>query len=336
MIATIGRVVRGEGIASAMRRAAERIDEALHPLASRARDAAIVNVAAGGLGARTGGIAVQLAARLREERMLRPIDVRTTLPDDAHAVHVEGTSGVRIDDLRRLIGRGVKVVISLHDLTLRERDILGAATGVIVASRFLREHYGVPNAHVIEPSSGAVAPRVLTGGSGIAFAGGVKPHKGGSLLPDIAAQLARRGLTLHVFGGGDVDLLRSLRRHRNVIVHGYYRARTLPSLLARHRIGLVLLPSVVAEGFSMTLSDAWLAGAFAAAFDLGAQAERIRESGGGWLAPLDSGAAGIVELVDRWRAEPPHFVAPSLPTAAAAARAHVALYREWGLLTRSS
>jgi len=46
------------------------------------------------------------------------------------------------------------------------------------------------------------------------------------------------------------------------------------------------LPSVWPETWCFTLSEAWCAGLPVVAFDLGAQAERIRHTGGGVLLPL--------------------------------------------------
>jgi glycosyl transferase family 1 len=161
----------------------------------------------------------------------------------------------------------------------------------------------------------------------------VQRHKGGHLLPEIARALQSRDVALHVFGRGDFDLLRALRKIPNVIVHGYYAGGTLPSLLERHGIGLVLIPSIVPEAFSLTMSEAWLAGAAVAAFDLGAQGERIREHSGGWLAPLDSGAAELLDIIDRWRSGTlATHVPDAVPSAVDAARAHLELYRGWGLL----
>jgi glycosyltransferase involved in cell wall biosynthesis len=112
-----------------------------------------------------------------------------------------------------------------------------------------------------------------------------------------------------------------------------YRAGALPSLLARHRVGLVVLPSIVPESYGLTLSESWLAGAAAAAFDHGALAERIRRHGGGWVAPLESGAAGLAEIVEHWmsgQASEPAPHATSSPTEAAVA--HHRLYQKWRLL----
>ncbi|HXH39329.1 MAG TPA: glycosyltransferase [Thermoanaerobaculia bacterium] len=219
------------------------------------------------------------------------------------------------------------------------RKLLASATGVIFPSRFLLDQHGLlfslPDlaGEVIEPGVPSTDARVQARGAGraIAYAGSVKRHKGAHLLPELARLLGDRGL--HVFGGGDEDLLRAMRRVPNITLHGYYRNGTLPHLLARHGIGLVLLPSIVPESFSLTLSEAWLAGVTAAAFDLGAQAERIRLHGGGWLAPLESGAAGLARIIEEWTAgrlttsTPQPIASPS-----DAARAHVALYRRWGAL----
>lgn len=347
----IAGVLRGEGAASAIRRVSERMSEALvrarRTFAPRA-GAAIVNV--GSIARRTGGVAVQLAARLEEERALRNValvdqldDVRNALEvTGARAVQLDGTSGVPVAQVLRLMDAGIDVIVSLHDFTLHSNPLaprlLADARAVIAPSRFLlnayRDAYALPftNAEIIEPSAPRcdVAPNR---GSGVAFAGSVKPHKGGALLPDIAALLAPREMTLRVFGGGDVALLRRLRRYANVVVHGYYRSGTLPALLARHGIGLVLIPSLVPESYAMTLSEAWCAGAVAAAFDLGAQAARIREHGGGWIAPLESGAVGMVAIIDRWRGSGASMpVPPVTASPAAAARAHVDLYRRLRLL----
>jgi glycosyltransferase involved in cell wall biosynthesis len=221
------------------------------------------------------------------------------------------------------------------------RLLLMSAAGVIFPSQFLldrhRELFALPRLEmqVVEPAGPAAIRSVQANATrrGIAYAGSVKRHKGAQLLPEVAAMLAARGLDLHVFGGGDVDLFRMLRQLPNVVIHGYYRSDALPSLLARHSIGLVVIPSIVPEAYCLTLSEAWLGGASVAAFDLGAQADRIRRDGGGWLAPLESGAAGLVEIVDRWLSETPTAQLPRSATSPAdAARSHVELYRKWGLL----
>jgi len=373
MIHTIVNVIRGEGFASAVRRAGERIDEAAHHAASRARSivagaagAPILNVSAGSISPRSGGVATQLVPRLRAEQafrsvaLLHPGGLRLSVPFDhtrriraslfeervrealtitgAKAIHLEGTFGVPIASMLRLLESGVAVVVSVHDVSLfgetLARQLLASATGVIFPSQFLldqhREHFSLPrlSAQIVEPGIPDYGVHVEGERRGVAYAGSVKRHKGGHLLP----ALAERGVRLHVFGGGDLDLLQAMRHVPNIVIHGYYRAGALPSLLARHRIGLVVLPSIVPESYSLTLSEAWLAGASVAAFDVGAVAERIRRGGGGWLAPLESGTAGLVEIIDRWiSGETSERTSVALPSPADAAKAIADLYRRWGL-----
>ncbi|MBV8516164.1 MAG: glycosyltransferase [Acidobacteria bacterium] len=382
MMRALVNVLRGEGFASAARRANERIDEAARAAVLRARGrfvsvprVDILNLSATSVAPRTGGVAVQLRARLDTERALRPVAllhpgglecsapvpharaggwrraadfdvaVREALTrSGANAVHIEGTSELPLADVLRWIDAGVAVVVSVHDRTLLDAQpralalqLLRDARGLIFPSRFLldayRVEFGLPLAHARIVAPATPVPRAFTRANaprGVAFAGSVQRHKGGALLADIARALPAQ---LHLFGGGDVELLRGLRALRNVRVHGYYRAGTLPSLLARHGIGLVLLPSIVPESYSLVLSESWLAGADVLAFDLGATADRIRDEGGGLLAPLASGADGITTLARRWLdgERPPHR-AHAIASPLDAARAHVALYREWGLL----
>jgi glycosyltransferase involved in cell wall biosynthesis len=416
MIGTIAHVIRGEGLASALRRTNERIGDALHGAVSRVRgtfagasEAAILNVAASGTALRLGGVQTQLASRLRVERELRNVallspgrldqagsrrvasDLETGIREaiaitGARAVHFEGMHAVPLPAVLRLIGSGVRVIVTSHDFSLfcarphlieepmgrfcfysedferchrclrqtwdvphdaqRERrtlarEILLAAAGLIFPSQFLldqhRRLFSLPDlaAEVIEPGVEASPARrretPLESRRAIAFAGSAKRHKGAHLLPEIAQRLPNAGI--HIFGGGDEDLLRAIRRVPNITVHGYLRAGTLPALLVRHGIGLVVLPSIWPETHSLVLSEAWLAGAGVAAFDLGAPAERIQQHGGGWLAPLESGAAGLATIIEQWmRGEIGTSVPRSVPSPVDAATAHVALYRRLAVL----
>jgi hypothetical protein len=220
-----------------------------------------------------------------------------------------------------------------RDRRARAREILAAATRVIFPSQFLldqhRQLFGLPDMSgaVIEPGVRVSNREIHAAGSGraIAYAGSVKRHKGAHMLSELSQRV---DTALHIFGGGDEDLLRDLRRRPNVTVHGYYRGGELPSLLRQYGVGLVIVPSTWPEAYCLVISEAWLAGAAVAAFDLGAQAERIRLHGGGWLAPLERGAGGMAEIVEQWlagsiTATPPHDIASPIE----AARAHVALYR---------
>jgi glycosyltransferase involved in cell wall biosynthesis len=368
---TTARVARGEGLGSVARRGSERIEEAIdlqaritRGLFTRIGRAPLLNVLATPPSSRLGGLQIQLKARLREERALRevaflhrgvlevascawrssaygaPLDraiANALARTGARAIVIEGTAGVPIDSLLKFDN----VILAVHDLSLMgepsAQQLLRHARAVIFPSAFLRDrhraHFDLPHlaAHVIEPGTDG-APIDRAGGvRHIAYAGSVKRHKGGHLLPEIIAAFPRQ--QWHIFGGGDEDLLRTLRHLPDVVVHGYYRAGALPALLARHDIGLALLPSIVPESYSLTLSECWLAGVPAVAFNHGAHAERIARDGGGWLAPLDEGSAGIVTLVRRWLAGELTTVVPTTTASPRdAALAHVALYRSLGVV----
>ena len=211
---------------------------------------------------------------------------------------------------------------------------------VVFPSEFLRDRhrelFALPNlaAHVIEPAvPGDAAREPGTRRRRIAYVGSLKRHKGAHFLPEVIAAFANDDVDWHVFGGGDEELLRGVRRLPHTTVYGYYRGGRLPSLLARHAIDLALLLSIWPETYGLTLSECWRAGVPVVAFAHGAIAERIRRNGGGWLAPLDEGAAGIVTIVRRWLAGELTTVIPATTSSPRdAALAHVALYRSLGLV----
>ncbi|MCU1227999.1 MAG: hypothetical protein JWO97_883, partial [Acidobacteria bacterium] len=238
MIGTISRVARGEGLASAAMRAAERFGEGWRSRLQRARGAispmprpALVNVLTTAPWPRLGGVVVQLNARLAEERKLR--DVALFHPGVLEA----GSRAWRCEslDARNLIVEGAfdglpplpddaSLLLVIHDFTLLSNvALLNRARAAIFPSAFLRNAYRsvVPTleAFVIEPGIAEVAVRNDAVRERIAFAGSVKRHKGGALLPAIIA--ATPSAEWHLLGGGDVELLRALPRHA---VHGYYRA----------------------------------------------------------------------------------------------------------------
>lgn len=326
----IAKVIRSEGLASAWTRTRERIAETASHGALLARSrfahAEILNVSFASLGARRGGISVQLMARLREERKLRAVALSRHLRD-AKLIQIEGTSELPIDDVRRMRDKGVEIIVSVLDFTIYDRrDFFDAVTEIVFPSGYLRNAFALGRGVVIEP--GVHAERHVSGERhAIAYAGAINRKKGAQLLPAIA-----RGVeTLHVFGGaGDHDLVRELRRVPNIVMHGYYRAGTLPELLERHRVKWVVLPCLYPETYGLVMTEAWLGGAAVAAFDNGALAERIRRDGGGVLAPLESGADGLIELL---RTKDDVKIPAKVAMPVDAARAHGELYRRLGFAT---
>lgn len=221
------------------------------------------------------------------------------------------------------------------------RELLQRARAVIFPSAFLyRQHqslFALPDlaAAVIEPAVKGETAKRKDGANRlrVAYAGSVKPHKGARLMLEIIAALKDAPIDWHIFGGGDEELLHALRRLPNTSVHGYYRGGSLPRLLAHHGIDLAILPSIWPETYCFTLSECWLAGVPAVAFDHGAIAERIARDDGGWLAPLSAGAPGIVSIIRRWREGELTTTVPAITRMPAdAAREHLAIYRSLSLI----
>ncbi|MDP9190843.1 MAG: glycosyltransferase [Acidobacteriota bacterium] len=425
----IARVIRGEGLSSAMLRSRERIAEAANDAILHLRGtsrapakAAVLNVSAGGISLRLGGVQSQLVARLELEQLQRavvlltPAFLQSSHPSrrnriaqfrathelmsssfenaihealaltGARAIHLEGTAGVPLGSVLKLREAGVEVILSVHDFSLfcarphlieepagefcfystdldrchrcllqswpfpraeqgdrrsLARRLLEEARGIVFPSQFLLDRHrelfslSLNDAEIVEPGVRPVTNERATTGRAIAFAGSMLRHKGGHLLPEVMRAFDGE-IEWHIFGGGSMELLRALRHFPRTTIHGYYRAGTLPQLLAAHDIGLVILPSIWPESYLLTLSEAWLASVPVAAFDLGAVAERIRKHGGGWLTPLDSGSQGLIELVKRWKAgELQTSVPRNVATASSAADAYLELYRRWGLWRES-
>lgn len=355
MIEVIRRVIASEGLASALRRGQGRIAEATQEAAMLARGAftrtlpqfPILNVLPTPATARLGGIQIHLIARLAAERAMRPVALYTpglltlSRPREharrvkslaeaiaitgARWLHLEGAYGLDLDDVA---AQQRDVILSIHDFTAYG-DLLHSARAVIYPSRFLERFHG--RAGTIIPAAIPATPRPqrtrTKHAPRIAFAGSVVTRKGAELIEPVIDALRGRGIEWLVFGGGRADVLRALRTHRDVYVHGHYAMGALPSLLGQHDVDVVLLVSTEPETYSLALSESWLAGVPVIAFAHGAIEERVHAHGGGWLVPLDQGVRGMAHAVDRFLhgerlpATPPH-----IEFAGDAARAVLALY----------
>jgi hypothetical protein len=253
MIRTIVRVARGEGVRSVTVRTAERVSEAWQRRVQLARGALVprprpelVNLLTMPRSARLGGVVVQLNARLEEEARLREVALfhdgvleigsrawpaRSLEALGARTLIVEGAFG----DLPAL---PQELILVIHDFSLLSPEphelevddvrckaagqLLRRARAAIFPSAFLRDAYRavVPRfeGHVIEPGIAEAAVRAEPVRNRIAFAGSVKPHKGGALIPAIIR--ATGAVEWHLFGGGEAELLCAVRALPDVAVHG--------------------------------------------------------------------------------------------------------------------
>ena len=159
--------------------------------------------------------------------------------------------------------------------------IVRAAAFTIYPSQFMRHRIeALPHlpAHVVAPGiePPARAARSARRHDQIALLGGGQEHKGGPRLARIAAALAARGMHVTSYGGYGHEHLLQMRGIDGVRVRGYYRAGSLPELLARQGASVALILSAVPESFSLVLSEAWAAGVPVVAPASGAFLERLR------------------------------------------------------------
>jgi GT2 family glycosyltransferase len=174
-----------------------------------------------------------------------------------------------------------------------EAELAGArrviAPSADAAGRF-RRHFRALAVEVEPWEDDASLPASLRKGFrkplSVAVIGAISIAKGYEILLAAARDAAWRALPLRfVLVGYSCDDRRLLETGR-VFATGEYRADELPALIASQRADFAFLPSVWPETWCFALSEAWQAGLDVAAFDLGAQAERIRATGRGWVLPL--------------------------------------------------
>jgi glycosyltransferase involved in cell wall biosynthesis len=223
--------------------------------------------------------------------------------------------------------------------------LLAEADALVFASDFLlRAHRnlfpGLPSerSRVIAPAVDSGPPLPARSSpppvKHIALVGGVQAHKGALVFAEVVRRLD--GLRWTAYGGGDAELLTTLRDLPGVRVRGYFRQDSLGRLLRSDGVDLALLLSIVPESYSLALGECVRAGVPVIAFDLGALGERVPDLDSGRLVPLQDGADGIAEALrgilqqGRVPAVPAEAEA-KIPGVGVATAGHRELYRKLGL-----
>lgn len=198
-------------------------------------------------------------------------------------------------------GREIEEAIAAPALRKRSGLLLAGAAQVVaptadVAARMVR-HFPAIDPRVVpweeDPGPRLPAAPVADGVVRVVLAGAIGVEKGYRRLLACARDAEARNLPLAftVVGVtiGDEPLLATGK----AFVTGDYRPEEAVALIAAQGAAIGFLPSVVPETWCYTLSEMWRADLFVVAFALGAQGERIRESGRGLALPLDASAAAV-------------------------------------------
>jgi GT2 family glycosyltransferase/glycosyltransferase involved in cell wall biosynthesis len=175
-------------------------------------------------------------------------------------------------------------------------EILASMTHVVAPSASTAGYFGrifpqYPVAVVPHPETGVTLPAAIRAGDGpeILLLGALGPHKGSAELLAIArrAQLVAPHLRFRVVGHTDIDA--QLETLGNVTVTGPYPPEELGWMLNQCRGRLALFLPIWPETYSYTLTEVVAHGFIPFVPDLGAPAERVRESGFGVIFgfPID-------------------------------------------------
>jgi glycosyltransferase involved in cell wall biosynthesis len=185
--------------------------------------------------------------------------------------------------------------IAVAALLDRSMTILAGAQRIIApshdaAGRLGRHFPGISAVVVSHEDDDAVAepPPVpyVDGTVRICVAGAIGLHKGYDVLLACARDAKQRDLDLtFVVAGTTIDDQRLMDTGR-AFVTGPYQPDEAVALIRAQNAALALLPSIWPETWCLGLTELWRAGLRVAAFDIGAPAERIRQTGRGILLPL--------------------------------------------------
>jgi len=211
---------------------------------------------------------------------------------------------------------GCEACVTAHGSALEE-DIPVAALRVRAAG-FLRgaQHLDAPSTdtaarmrrqfpglaisvvpHEPEPSPAPVRQRRPGQLVKVCVVGGIGAAKGYDVLLAAAADAAERNLPLDFTVVGLTDDDQRLMATGRAFVTGPYAAHEAVELIDAQQADLAFVPTIVPETWCFSLSEAWRAGLDVLAFDIGAQAERIRRTGRGWVVPLGLPAPALNDVL---------------------------------------
>jgi GT2 family glycosyltransferase/glycosyltransferase involved in cell wall biosynthesis len=187
---------------------------------------------------------------------------------------------------------GIFEDLPVPDLLARSAREFAAAEGVIApsadAARRITRHFPGITPRVAPWEDDAIPVQLRRPAPGrrrIITIGGIGASKGFDLLEACARDATERGLPLDfIVAGGSADDAKLLAA--GIFVTGPYAEGEAAALIAQCRPSLAFLPSIWPETWCFALSEAWRAGLYTVAFDLGAQAERIKATNRGLVLPL--------------------------------------------------
>jgi GT2 family glycosyltransferase/glycosyltransferase involved in cell wall biosynthesis len=198
---------------------------------------------------------------------------------------------------------------SVADLRARSGMLLRGARRVLAgtegSARRIRRYFGPVKLEVSgwEDDAVVAAPaprrprRPRSGEVRVCVAGGIGVHKGYRVLLACARDARSRDLPICFTVVGLTPDDAPLLQTGKAFVTGRFAESEAVALIQAQDADMGFLPSIWPETWCYALSNLWQAGLFVAAFDLGAQGERIRASGKGALLPVGMKAARLNDML---------------------------------------
>ncbi|OGJ68994.1 hypothetical protein A3H90_01840 [Candidatus Peribacteria bacterium RIFCSPLOWO2_02_FULL_55_36] len=133
----------------------------------------------------------------------------------------------------------------------------------------------------------------------VCFLGAVHEiHKGRNIIVSAAEYIAQQGIDVVFLGCHSDFFAQALSRCKNISFLGFYARDDVQTILQNQQISLVCILSILQETFSHTLSESWLARIPVYVTNVGALAERVRETHAGKIAPSFDPISIAKDIVD--------------------------------------
>lgn len=136
-------------------------------------------------------------------------------------------------------------------------------------------------------------PMDLSGRLHIGVLGTLIAAKGAAVVNELAEYFMQQGMYIPITIVGQ-SLVSTLPR---INVLGPYENNALPEILSHEGINVILMPTIVPETFSYTISEAMKMGLPIVAFDIGAQGNRVKHYELGKVIPLGSSPEVILAAI---------------------------------------
>lgn len=144
----------------------------------------------------------------------------------------------------------------------------------------------------LEPVAPGTVARVVV-------VGAIGTEKGYDVLLGCVRDAAARALPLEFVVVGFTADDERMMAAGPVFITGEYSDDEAAGLIRAQSAHVALIPSVFPETWCFALTRAWQSGLAAVVFDLGAQAERVRATGRGWVLPLALSPGGVNDTLLR-------------------------------------